>query len=428
MQTYANALLVAIPFFMVFIIVETLYGVYTKKQTFNNLDTISSLSSGVTNVVKDSLGLAVVIISYPFLVQYLSLFEIQTTWLLYLIGFIAIDFAGYWSHRLNHSVNLFWNNHVIHHSSEEFNLACALRQSVSNIIGIYSLFLIPAAVIGVPPEVINIIAPVHLFLQFWYHTQHIPKMGPLEYVIITPSQHRVHHAINPEYLDKNLGQIFPWWDRMFGTFQEELDDVKPVYGITRPACTWNPIKINFQHVWLLAQDAWRAKSWKDKLRIWFMPTGWRPEDVEAAYPVQKIDDVYNFEKYRTLASSWFITWSWFQFVMITFLLLYMLYGLTDIGFPGALYYGAIIFAGIYGFTSVMDRLKSGVWIEVIVGLVGLSIIIQTGDWFGLSQLIAPGGYIVGAYFVITILTAPMIDLYQRERDKASEVGLSTEGI
>ena len=428
MQTYANALLIAIPFFMVFIIVETLYGVFTKKQTFNNLDTISSLSSGVTNVVKDSLGLAVVIISYPFLVRYLSFFEIKTTWLLYLVGFIAIDFAGYWSHRLNHSVNLFWNNHVIHHSSEEFNLACALRQSVSNIIGIYSLFLIPAALIGVPPEVINIIAPVHLFLQFWYHTQHIPKLGLLEYVIITPSQHRVHHAINPEYLDKNLGQIFPWWDRMFGTFQEELDEVKPVYGITRPARTWNPIKINFQHIWLLAQDAWRTESWRDKLRIWFMPTGWRPPDVNEAYPVSKIDDVYDFEKYRTGSSFWFITWSWFQFVMITLLLLYMLYGLTDIGFPGVLYYGAIIIASIYGFTSVMDRLKSGVWIEIIVGLAGLSIVLQTGDWFGLGQLMGWGVYIVGAYFVITILTAPLIDKYQRAKDRANEISLSTESI
>ena len=415
MQTYANALLVAIPLFVVLILTETFYGVFTKRQTFNNMDTISSLSSGVTNVVKDSLGLAIVIISYPFLVQYLSLFEIETTWLLYLVGFIAIDFAGYWSHRLNHSVNIFWNNHVIHHSSEEFNLACALRQSVSNIIGIYSLFLIPAAILGVPADVINIIAPVHLFLQFWYHTQHIPKLGPLEYVIITPSQHRVHHAINPEYLDKNLGQIFPWWDRMFGTFQEELDDVKPVYGITRPAQTWNPIKINFQHVWLLIQDAWRTKSWKDKFRIWFMPTGWRPSDVAHAYPVHKIEDVYNFEKYRTGASSLLVGWSWFQFVMITVLLLYMLYGLTDIGFPGVLYYGALIFASIYGFTSVMDRLKSGVWIQVLVGLIGTSVMLYTGDWFGLGELFLPGVFIFGAYFILTIITAPMIDVYERGR-------------
>ena len=105
-------------------------------------------------------------------------------------------------------------------------------------------------------------------------------MGFLENIIVTPSHHRVHHAINPEYIDKNYGQIFIFWDKLFGTFQKELPHVKPVYGITRPVRTWNPIKINFQHLWLLISDAWHTASWRDKLRIWFMPTGWRPADVE----------------------------------------------------------------------------------------------------------------------------------------------------
>jgi alkylglycerol monooxygenase len=185
-------------------------------------------------------------------------------------------------HRIAHQVNFFWNKHAIHHSSEDFNLACALRQSVSSFVNLFTFFLLPAAMLGVPTEVIGIVAPLHLFAQFWYHTQHISKMGILEKIIVTPSHHRVHHAINPEYMDKNISQIFIFWDKLFGTFQEELPDVPPVYGITRPAQTWNPITINFQHLWLLIQDAWRARSWWDKLRIWFMPTGWRPADVEAA--------------------------------------------------------------------------------------------------------------------------------------------------
>lgn len=409
MQTYANALLVAIPLFMVLILFESLYGVVKGKQTFSHLDTISSLSSGVTNVIKDSLGLAIVIVSYPFLFEWLSIIELKTTWWVFLVGFVTLDFAGYWSHRLNHSVNLFWNNHVIHHSSEAFNLACALRQSISNVISIYSIFLVPAAVIGVAPDVINIIAPVHLFLQFWYHTQHVPKLGPLEYVIITPSQHRVHHAINPEYLDKNLGQIFPWWDRMFGTFQEELDDVPPVYGITRPAHTWNPIKINFQHLWLLLNDAWRTRRWWDKVRIWFMPTGWRPPDVERAYPVHKIDDVYNFDRYQTSASGVLIGWSWTQFVMITLLLLFMLYSLSDIGFPALFLYGAFVFAGIYGCTTVMDRLPSGVWICVLWSLSALVYIGISGDWFGMKTWIPYGHYAVAAFFIATAIGTPIVD-------------------
>ncbi len=412
MQTYANALLIAMPVFLVLVLAESIYGAVKRRQTLNSLDTISSLSSGVTNVIKDSLGLVIVIVSYPFLLKYLALFEIEATWLLYIVGFVAIDFAGYWSHRLNHKVNFFWNTHVIHHSSEEFNLACALRQSISNILGIYSIFLIPAAVLGVPAKVINVIAPIHLFLQFWYHTRHVPKLGFLEYLIITPSQHRVHHAINKEYIDKNLGQIFPWWDRMFGTFQEELDDVPPVYGITRPARTWNPIRINFQHLWLLIQDAWRTESWRDKLRIWFMPTGWRPSDVIERYPVAKIEDVYNFEKYRTEASRFLVVWSWFQFAITSLLLFYMFFRFTEIGLPNLLVYGGFIFVGIYGYSSLMDRLRSGIWIEVVRGVAGAAFIVASGGWFGIETLVPGGSAIVLGYFVATAIGGALYAWYE----------------
>ena len=207
METYANALLYAIPFFTGLVFVEVLYGAFVKNQKHNVMDTVSSLSSGLTNIIKDSLGLVLVLVSYPFLVENLALFEIKATWLVWLIAFVAIDFAGYWNHRLSHHINIFWNQHVIHHSSEEFNLACALRQSISNLVGYFALLLIPAAILGVPNKIIAILAPVHLFAQFWYHTQHIGKLGWLEYIIVTPSQHRVHHAINKEYIDKYLGQI-----------------------------------------------------------------------------------------------------------------------------------------------------------------------------------------------------------------------------
>ena len=401
MQTYAYALLVAIPLFSMLILAEAFYGARKGRQTLNGMDTIASLSSGITNVVKDSLGVVILIISYPFLLSHLALFELPGTWLVYVVGFVAIDFAGYWSHRLNHSLNFFWNNHVIHHSSEEFNLACALRQSISNILGYYALFLIPAAVLGIPDAVVNLIAPLHLFLQFWYHTRHIPKLGWLEYVIITPSQHRVHHAINPEYLDKNLGQIFPWWDRLFGTYQEERDDVPPVYGITRPARTWNPIRINFQHLWLLMKDAWRARSWWDKLRIWFMPTGWRPADVAERYPVFKIDDVYDFEKYRTEGPQGLVAWAWFHLGMTLLLLGYLLFRFTDIGFPDLFVYGGFLFVGIYGYTSLMDGTRAAPWLEAGRGVMGLAFLAYTGGWFGLADDVAFGPWLVAAYFVAT---------------------------
>ncbi|MBT8280336.1 MAG: sterol desaturase family protein [Muriicola sp.] len=403
METYATALLYAIPFFILLLLVEILYGQFIKNQHHKVLDTVSSISSGLTNIVKDSLGLGVILVSYPFLLDHLALMEIKATWLVWLVAFIAIDFAGYWNHRLSHHVNVFWNQHVIHHSSEEFNLACALRQSISNLLGYFPLFLFPAALLGVPAEVIAIIAPVHLFAQFWYHTQHIGRMGWLEYIIVTPSQHRVHHAINPEYIDKNLGQILCVWDRWFGTFQEELEDVPPQYGVLKPAHTWNPILINFQHLWRLTLDAWRTKSVKDKFRIWFMPTGWRPADVVDKHPTEVIKDVYGFKRYKTQASTFLKGYAIFQMVFTLTLILFMFYNYSEIGFGGLILFGAYVFLGIFGYTSLMDRQKFAFFIEFFRGMAGLVLIWITGDWFGINTLWEYGSLVIAAYFSISIL-------------------------
>ncbi|MBT8283755.1 MAG: sterol desaturase family protein [Flavobacteriaceae bacterium] len=403
METYANALLYAIPFFIVLLVIEILYGHFVKKQHHKVLDTVSSISSGLTNIVKDSLGLGVILVSYPFLLENLAITEIEATWLVWLVAFLAIDLAGYWNHRLSHHINIFWNQHVIHHSSEEFNLACALRQSISNLLGYFPLFLFPAAFLGVPAEVIAIIAPVHLFAQFWYHTQHIGKMGWLEYIIVTPSQHRVHHAINPEYIDKNLGQILCVWDRWFGTFQEELEQVPPQYGVLKPAHTWNPILINFQHLWRLSLDAWRTKSIKDKFRIWFMPTGWRPSDVREKYPTEVIQDVYGFKRYKTLASGFLKGYAIFQMVCTLVLILFMFYNYTEIGFSGLLLCGAYVFLGIFGYTSLMDRQNFAFYIEFFRGIAGIALIWVTNDWFGINSIWEYGSLVIAVYFGLSIL-------------------------
>lgn len=237
MEAYGKILLIAMPAFLLLVLFEKWYGWYKGNDTVRGMDMISSLSSGITNVTKDVLGLSITILTYDWLVNKIAVYHIQSTLWTYIIAFIVIDFAGYWVHRIDHKINVFWNSHLVHHSSEEFNLACALRQSISVFIRLFTFLLIPAALLGVSTEVIAIIAPIQLFAQFWYHTRHIKKMGFLEKIIVTPSHHRVHHAINPEYIDKNLSQIFIIWDKIFGTFQEELPDKPPVYGITRPVST-----------------------------------------------------------------------------------------------------------------------------------------------------------------------------------------------
>ncbi|MEM9000910.1 MAG: sterol desaturase family protein [Bacteroidota bacterium] len=420
METYATALLYAIPFFVGLVLVEILYGLLVKRQKHTIMDTVSSLSSGLTNIIKDSLGLAVIVVTYPYLVDNMALISIEATWAVWLIAFIAIDFAGYWNHRLSHHVNIFWNQHVIHHSSEEFNLACALRQSISNLIGYFPLLLIPAALLGVPSEVIAILAPIHLFAQFWYHTQHIGKMGWLEYIIVTPSQHRVHHAINPEYIDKNLGQILCVWDRFFGTFQEELDAVPPQYGVLKPAATWNPILINFQHLWRLAKDAWYTDTWFDKIKIWFMPTGWRPADVAAKYPIKKIENVYDFQKYRPNASSMLKGYSIFQLLSNTALMLFMFYNYSEIGFNRLLLFGTYVFVGIYGYTTLMDGKPYAVWIEIFRGMAGLGLIYAMNGWFGIDGVLPIGSNLVALYFFVTIIGGIYFSFLEKKVWSASE--------
>jgi len=409
MESYGKVLLYAIPAFFVLVLFEKWYGWRKGLDTVRPNDMISSISSGITNVTKDVVGLSIIILSYGWFLRHLAITHVTSGFLTYFIAFMALDFSGYWVHRIAHEYNFFWNNHIIHHSSEEFNLACALRQSISVLFRIFAFFLIPAAILGVPEKVIQIVAPLHLFAQFWYHTQHIGKMGIWEKIIVTPSHHRVHHAINPEYIDKNYSQIFIFWDKLFGTFQAELPDVKPVYGITRPVRTWNPIKINFLHLWLLIKDAWRAQSIKDKFRIWMMPTGWRPADVAEKYPTYKITDVYHFEKYDPKSSRALITWSWIQMI-ITLLLISYFFGniaaINKLDSSYIYYYALFIFLTVYAYTDLMDRNHYAIVWEIIKNLFGIGILYYTGDWFGISQWHWSIKYILLSYFVIsTVVTA-----------------------
>ena len=375
MDTYANILLITIPIFLVLIIIEISYGVWKNDLKHSYMDTISSLSSGFTNLMVDILGLGIIILSYPFFYERLKVIELEESVLLYFIAFVCVDFASYCHHRLKHSINIFWNMHVIHHSSEEFNLACALRQSITNNLGIGILFLIPAALLGVPHQIIIILGPLHLFGQFWYHTRHIGKLGWLEYILVTPSQHRVHHAINKEYIDKNLAAIFCVWDRAFGTFQEELDDVPCVYGTLKPVQTWNPLLINFQHLSYLIQDAWHTKNIGDKFKIWFMPTGWRPKDIIDKIPRKIVKNVYAQEKYKPKYSLLHKVFVSFHFLILNIVLYIFLSSFGDLTFADKMAYLILIFSTIFSFSSIMDGFKWSVLFEFIRISIGILIII-----------------------------------------------------
>lgn len=412
MESFAQALNYGIPFFTILIAIEAAYAYFFAGVKTRSMDAISSISSGLTNILQSVLGLTVLIISYDFILDKVGIFEIQASAFIFIVVFVFQDFAGYWKHRFEHSVNYFWNHHIVHHSSEEFNLPCALRQSISEIVSTGIFFIFPLAILGVPTEILAIVAPIHLFAQFWYHTKFINRMGFLETFMVTPSHHRVHHAINPEYIDKNYGQIFIIWDKMFGTFEPESADNPPVYGIKKASNTWNPFLINFQHLWILIKDAWRTESYKDKLRIWFMPTGWRPKDVAEKYPIEIIENVFEQEKYETNPSTLLTVWSWFQLAFNLGLMLYLFNNLAAIGKPEIFIFGVYLFFSVFSYTTTMDKKFFALPLEIIKSIFGLAVIYITTDFFLLNELIPFGSIIMIAYFLVSIGLAFYFELVE----------------
>lgn len=282
-----NYVLYAIPFFFVLMGLELLVDRWRGVSTYRLADSINSLSAGVLSQVSGLLTKGLGLLTYGFAVQHLALFELsaQQAWV-WLLAFVLYDFCYYWNHRLGHERNVLWAAHSVHHQSEDYNLSTALRQTSSGFLFGW-IFYLPLAVLGVPLLVFLTVAAVNLLYQFWVHTRHVPKLGWYEWAFVTPSNHRAHHAQNPIYMDRNYGGVFILWDRLFGTFQEELDEEPVIFGVTTPLASWNPLWANLQFYVQLWRDAARAASWWDKLRIWFMPTGWRPADVAAKYPLSK---------------------------------------------------------------------------------------------------------------------------------------------
>ena len=177
LAAYAKVLVYAIPVLFSLVIIEAIYSWWKKTKAFRSMDTISSISSGLTNTIKSVLGLTIFIIGYEVLVDHIAIYKIEASWLVYLVAFLSLDFATYWSHRLSHAINFFWNKHLVHHASEEYNLAVALRQPFSEFVSLFFVFMFPAALLGVPPEVVAVLTPIHFLLQFWIHTPHIGKLG-----------------------------------------------------------------------------------------------------------------------------------------------------------------------------------------------------------------------------------------------------------
>jgi sterol desaturase/sphingolipid hydroxylase (fatty acid hydroxylase superfamily) len=289
-----NFVLYAIPMFFLLIAIELIAEKWRKTDFYRTNDAISSLSTGV---LSQMVGLAknlVPLTIYVVVFENFAQFDWQKSTWFWVMAFVLYDLCYYWKHRLGHEMSLFWAAHVVHHSSEEYNLTTALRQTSGNLLG--WVFYIPLAFMGIDPYVLISVGSLNLVYQFWVHTRHVPKLGWFEWFFVSPSNHRVHHAQNAIYLDRNYGGVFIVWDRLFNTFQEEQEAEPPIYGVRKALKSWNPIWANAQVYSQLVKDSIRTKHWRDKFRVWFGRTGWRPADVQKAYPMTK-SDLNRFEKF-----------------------------------------------------------------------------------------------------------------------------------
>jgi len=276
MTEFPNIILYAIPFFIASMLLELYVTTKENIKTYESKDAFSSIAMGLGNVFLGLLSKALVLICFFYIYDNFRIFTIPIVWWSFILIFFADDFAYYWFHRISHSCRLFWASHVIHHSSQHYNLSTALRQTWSG--GFYTfIFWLWLPLIGFHPGMILLQMSISLLYQFWIHTEAINKMPKwFEVVMNTPSHHRVHHGNNPLYLDRNHAGILIIWDKLFGTFQPELQNEKVIYGLVNNINTYNPIKIAFIEWVNMFKDAFSGKkSLKNRLFYLIKPPGWR---------------------------------------------------------------------------------------------------------------------------------------------------------
>lgn len=268
-----NPVSYAVPGFVLLVLLEMLWAWRKSPDSYEPRDTLTSLAMGLGSTIAGLLTAGLVGSAFAAVYQY-RLFEIGWAWWAWAACFILDDLAYYWFHRTAHRVRWFWASHVNHHSSQHYNLSTALRQTWTGTIAFSFIFRLPLLLIGFPPAMILFCAGLNLIYQFWFHTEAVDKCPRwFEAVFNTPSHHRVHHATNPLYLDRNYAGVFIVWDRLFGTFQPEVAAIRPHYGIVKQLGSFNLLWAVF-HEWIgIGRDVWNA-PWGSKLGYVWRAPGW----------------------------------------------------------------------------------------------------------------------------------------------------------
>tara|TARA_B100000427_G_scaffold79209_1_gene64592 strand:- start:2274 stop:3509 length:1236 start_codon:yes stop_codon:yes gene_type:complete len=356
----------AIPIFFLMIGIELTYGLLKGKNTYRLNDTITSINIGLISRFPTILNLGFQGVVFSYAAKNLNLFQLPInspfTWIL---AFVLYDFLYYWMHRLHHEYKFLWATHVVHHHGEEFNLSTALRQTSSGFLWKW-IFFVPILLIGIPSVVFVAVGGLNLIYQFWVHTEHIGKLGWYEKYFISPSNHRIHHAKNPEYIDKNYGGVFILWDRFFGTYCEEKDEIKPVYGTVKALRSWNPVWANIEVFISMFKDSYYTKNWKDKIKVWFAKTTWRPKDVELKFPNKEFEQN---EKFNTDMSSTLSKFVWLQLIFIPVLTMVVFFTLNNQLFIETVSFGLFLIASSLIISFALSNRGFVLYLEIFRSLI-----------------------------------------------------------
>ncbi|HEY5367932.1 MAG TPA: sterol desaturase family protein [Hanamia sp.] len=304
----------SVPVFFILIGIELAYSLY-KKLAYSRLnDSISNLSQGIGQQLTGIFMKTTLFFGYKYIYEHWRFLDLPDSIWVWLILFLGVDFFYYWFHRTSHQVNMLWAAHIVHHQSEEYNLTVALRQSWFQ--GWFSwIFYLPLAFMGFQPLMFLTLSAFNTLYQFWIHTRTIKSMGFLEYILNTPSHHRVHHGSNPKYIDKNHAGTLIIWDRLFGTFQKEEEEV--YYGTTKPLSSWNPLWANVHYWDDLIQTARKSKGIRYKINVFIKPPGWFPEYLGGMQYAPEIDKD-NYRKYNPVYNSNVTGYILIQFITALF--------------------------------------------------------------------------------------------------------------
>lgn len=363
LPTAEAIMMVAIPGFFALMAVELAASLLLGRRVYRLNDAIASIGLGVLAQVVGVFAKVLTIGLYAWIVPHVALFALPADNPAVWVGALVLyDLCYYWLHRAGHEVGLLWAAHVVHHQSERYNLSTALRQTGSGVL-LGWLFYLPLALLGVPVEVFAVVAVIDLIYQYWIHTELVPKLGWFDRVFASPSNHRVHHAVNDRYLDKNYGGIFILWDRLFGTFAEEEDAEPPVFGTRAPLRSWNPLWANVEVYWALAKDAWHARRWGDKLRVWFKPPGWRPADVAERFPKPAFDIARR--EYDPPLSWPMQGYALFHFALLLGLAVLFLSTAQRLGSHQLVLYAGFLLLGLVSLGLLLEGRASGIGFEVM---------------------------------------------------------------